>query len=165
MAAATSPGEKGSKEERERLMIRKRVEKKKQRAGRMKRRDVLQGSQQRREQRRRFKNKEKRKRKREAGKQRERERKRANEPDSKTLSRLAFPRRRDDFRMIILSVAWFFAKGTYYEPISPSEMLEKRPGLHEVKIKGSGSEGCRGLPSSSSFVAVAALGRRSRRYG
>lgn len=63
--------------------------------------------------------------------------------------------------MIILSVAWFFAKGTYYEPISPSEMLEKRPGLHEVKIKGSGSEGCRGLPSSSSFVAVAALGRRS----
>lgn len=31
------------------------------------------------------------------------------------LSRLAVPGRRDDFRMIILLVARFFAKGTYYE--------------------------------------------------
>lgn len=107
------------------------------------------GSKQKREQRRRFKEKETRKRR-----KAERKSKRAQLEDALETG-LSRPRRRDDFRMIILSVARFFAKGTYYEPISPAETLEKRPGLHEVKIKGSG---CRGLPSSSSSGSVAAVG-------
>jgi len=50
---------------------------------------------------------------------------RERENDPKTLSRLAFLGRRDDFRMIILSVARFFAKGTYYEPISRLKRLKR----------------------------------------
>lgn len=48
-----------------------------------------------------------------------------------------FSGRRDDFQMIILFVARFFAKGTYYELVSraEAETLEKRPASTRLRSK------------------------------
>lgn len=51
------------------------------------------------------------------------------------LLRLAILGQRDDFRMIILSMARFFTKGTYYEPISRLKRLKKRPASTRLRSK------------------------------
>lgn len=78
---------------------------------------------------------------------------RERENDPKTLSRLAFSGRRDDFRMIILSMV--FRERYLLRAHKPTETLEKRPASTRLRSK----EVTRGPPLLLPLLAVEAMTR------